>query len=245
MKTGLPTNSAGLRTLVIVPCYNEEASVGKVLQQIESLDVGLETMVIDDGSLDDTHAVARRRSRCLRMLRNLGIGGAVQAGIRYAAQEGFDLCLQVDGDGQHLPEEIPLLLQSYVDEPADLIIGSRFLMPGTFASTFLRRLGIGLISAALFVLFRKTLTDPTSGFRLMGRQAIDLFAGEYPHDFPEPISNAVALAHGLTVREVPVRMQPRQGGRSSIRGLKNAAYIIRVIGYLILARLRGRSTCTP
>lgn len=227
------------RVLVVVPCYNEESSVARLLREVADLDKGFEVLVIDDGSEDDTFAVARCLSSAVRLTRNLGIGGAVQTGIKYAAQNNFDLCVQIDGDGQHPPEHISTLLQAYVSDPAEIVIGSRFLGYESFRSTWTRRLGGRVIAWALNHLFSNChISDPTSGMRLMDRQAIRFFARHYPYDFPEPISLAWALRAGMRVRDVAVAMRAREHGRTSIAGIRPLIYMFRVLGYILLARLK-------
>lgn len=235
-----PTDSASQRVLLIIPCYNEASSVGTLLREIQALNAGYHTIVIDDGSRDETFAVASQLSPCLKLAANLGIGGAVQTGIKYALEHDYDLCIQIDGDGQHPPSQIRSLLESYRASPANLIIGSRFLSESDFKSTHLRRVGIQVIRTVIYWLFGRAITDPTSGLRLMDKKAIRLFSSEYSRDFPEPISIAVALERGLIVREIPVQIRLREHGRSSIAGLKTLAYVLRVVGYLILNRL-GRN----
>ncbi len=225
------------RLLLAIPCYNEAASIAGLLDEIQRQGLACDVLVIDDGSQDDTFALASARARCVRLPVNLGIGGAVQTGFRFAHQHDFDLCLQIDGDGQHPPEMVPALLAAYRRSPANIIIGSRFLEAGGFQSSWARRIGIAIVRGCLRLLFGSRVTDPTSGLRLLDRKAIELFAAEYPTDFPEPISIAVASCHGLSVREIPARMRPRATGRSSIRGLKAASYVLRVVGYLLLTRV--------
>lgn len=226
------------RVLVIVPCYNEQGSIAPLLQEIASLEVSNETVVIDDGSQDNTFQIASQFAPTVRLLRNLGIGGAVQTGIKYAERYGFDFCVQIDGDGQHPPEEVAKLMAAYLEEPRSIIIGSRYIDHDTFRSTWTRRLGGQVIALTLNKLFNKCkVSDPTSGMRLMDRDAIKLFARHYPHDFPEPISLAWALREGLSVAEVPVKMRARNHGESSIVGWKPIAYMFRVLSYIMLARL--------
>jgi glycosyltransferase involved in cell wall biosynthesis len=231
-----PKTSAKPRVLLAIPCYNEEGSIGSLLREIQSIG-RYDTVVVDDASRDQTYKIASSLSPCVRLAANLGIGGAVQTAYKYAKENNYDLCMQVDGDGQHPPTEVDQLVRSYVESPANIIIGSRFLAEGDFRSTPMRRIGIFLIRWTLRVLFGKDITDPTSGLRLIDRKAIDVFSQEYPHDFPEPISLAVALEKGLTVREVPILMKSREFGQSSISGFKKVAYIIRVLGYIILVRM--------
>jgi glycosyltransferase involved in cell wall biosynthesis len=227
------------RILLIIPCFNEEASIGGLLSEIAATGRGYHTLVIDDGSSDATAAVASCRSPVARLAQNLGIGGAVQTGIKYAARQDFDFCIQIDGDGQHDPRAVETLLNAYRKQPSNITIGSRFIAHAGFCSTRMRRAGIRLIVLALNGLFSGSgrITDPTSGMRLMDRSAIAFFAKAYPTDFPEPISLAWAMRAGLTVREAPVEMRARETGVSSIDGLKSASYMIRVLGYILLARL--------
>jgi glycosyltransferase involved in cell wall biosynthesis len=225
------------RVLIIIPCYNEQVSVASLLKEIVDCRQGYETIVVDDGSQDATYQTARQFSPTVKLLRNLGIGGAVQTGIKYACNQGFDFCIQLDGDGQHDPNEIPKLLQAYQKMPHSIIIGSRYLQNDTFRSTWVRRFGGKIIAKVMSLLFSGcTITDPTSGMRLMDRNAIEFFAKRYPHDFPEPISLAWALRMGFTVGEVQVKMRTRTHGKSSIVGLKPISYMFRVLGYVILAR---------
>jgi len=225
------------RVLLIIPCFNEAGSIAALLAEIAACGVHYETVVIDDGSQDDTYRIASRLSPTVRLVRNLGIGGAVQTGIKYALAQDMDFCVQIDGDGQHPPQEVAKLLAAYQQQPRSIIAGSRYIAHDTFRSTWTRRLGSQLIAYALNRLFRQCrITDPTSGMRLMDRQAIRLFAERYPHDFPEPISLAWALREGLSVGEVPVQMRAREHGESSIIGWKPFAYMFRVLSYIVLAR---------
>lgn len=227
------------RVLLILPCYNEAGSIGTLLTEIASLGLGYDTVVIDDGSSDDTHTIASNLSPCVRLLENLGIGGAVQTGIRYAQRNGYDFCVQIDGDGQHPPGQVARLLAAYKPGKANLVVGSRYLSADTFRSTFARRLGGEVIGRSIGFLFGiKRLTDPTSGMRLMDRAAIEFFAVRYPHDYPEPISLAWALQYGLGVTEVPVQMRAREHGSSSIAGPQTFAYMVRVLSYIALAWLQ-------
>jgi len=232
MSTSIPH-----KILLIIPCYNEESNIGKLLEEIKELNEGYDTIVVDDGSTDNTYAIGSKFSSCIRLASNIGIGGSVQTGIKYALEHGYDLCIQVDGDGQHPPSQIRILLESYVTSPANLIIGSRFLSDVGFVSTWARRLGIKIISGVIRLLFGNNIADPTSGFRLIDIEAIRVFSTEYPHDFPEPISVAIALERGFKVSEVSVQMRPREHGGSSISGIKTFAYMLRVVGYLILIRM--------
>jgi glycosyltransferase involved in cell wall biosynthesis len=230
------------RVLIIIPCFNEQGAVAALLNELRACRQSYKTIVIDDGSQDATYLIASQLSPTVKLLRNLGIGGAVQTGIKYAQSNGFDFCVQIDGDGQHPPSEVSKLMQAYCDMPRSVIIGSRYLNHDTFRSTWARRLGGRSIAWTLNILFPKSfVTDPTSGMRLMDREAINFFAEHYPQDFPEPISIAWALKEGFSVGEVPVQMRAREHGKSSIIGLKPIIYIFRVLGYIILARFMRAS----
>lgn len=225
------------RVLIIIPCYNEQGAIAALLQEISACQQGYETIVIDDGSQDATYKIARQFSPAVQLLRNLGIGGAVKTGFKYAHGKGFDFCVQIDGDGQHHPGEISKLLRAYQEKPRSIIIGSRYLQNDTFRSTYARRFGGRVIAKTLNALFPLcSVTDPTSGMRLMDRKVIEFFAKHYPHDFPEPISLAWALKMGFTVGEIHVKMRTRMHGKSSIGGLKPISYMFRVLGYIVLAR---------
>ena len=224
--------------LIIIPCFNEEGSVQGLLQEIKALNKNYSTLVVDDASTDGTFRVASQLSPTVRLVRNLGIGGAVQTGLKYALEKNFEYCVQIDGDGQHPPSEIAKLLEVMQRERCSLVIGTRYKDISSFKSTFARRLGGQTIAWMLNLLFSGVnITDPTSGMRLMNRDAIRLFAHNYPHDFPEPISLAWALGQGLQVRECSVLMRSRLQGTSSIVGWKPFSYMMRVLGYIFLARI--------
>ncbi len=227
--------------LVVIPAYNEESSIGGVIEEVRALGPRFVPIVIDDGSTDRTRRRATEHgARVISLPINLGIGGAVQTGIQVAWQEGFGFCCQIDGDGQHIASELHRLIAAQEQGGQNIVIGSRYL-PGARGdrSTAMRRFGSRIISATIALVFRGArVSDPTSGLRLMDRQAILLFAAEYPFDYPEPISVSVAIRHGLTVTDVPVAMRARAHGRSSIGGVRNLLYMFRVICYILLARFR-------
>lgn len=229
------------RVLLILPCYNEAGTIGQLLDEIAALDEGYHTLVVDDGSRDHTFDVAHAKSSCVRLIRNLGIGGAVQTGIKYAVTHDYDFCVQIDGDGQHPPDQIMRLIVRQKETGANIVIGSRYIQNDTFRSTFARRLGSKLIATTLRLLFRGGgITDPTSGMRLLDRAAMAYFAQHYPYDFPEPISLAWAMRASFVVSETPVVMRARSVGSSSLGGVRSLAYMFRVLGYIVLARLKLR-----
>ena len=227
-----------MKILAIIPCYNEAASLPALLEQMARHCPELDLLVIDDASTDNTAEVVSGKLPVIRLVRNLGIGGAVQTGLKYALRNGYELALQIDGDGQHPPEQIPNMLAHYREVPVNILIGSRFLEEGGFNSTFLRRQGIFLIRWTLNLLYGSRITDPTSGMRLMDRKAIVLFSEHYPQDYPEPISIANALEQGMSVAEVSVSMRSRMSGKSTISGLRSLIYMIQVVGYILLTRAK-------
>lgn len=229
------------RVLIIVPCLNEEDSIVRLLDELSMQAPDFDVVVVDDGSTDNTMKRVCPPAQCLRLPTNLGIGGAVQTGIQYAERRGYDYCVQVDGDGQHRPDQITKLLTAIKQTSSALVIGSRYLDETSegFRSSFLRRFGGRVISRTLTLMYghKVRITDPTSGFRAMDRRAISLFADAYPHDYPEPISIAWCFALDLPVYEISVLMRERQGGTSSIRLWKTLSYMVRVILYVMLSRI--------
>jgi hypothetical protein len=217
------------RVLVILPAFNEEASVANVLQEVRVVLPEADRVVVNDCSLDRTSDVARRAgAMVLDLPVNLGIGGAMQTGYRFAAEKGYDFALQVDADGQHDPKEIPLLLNPVLEGKADIVIGSRYLSETSYRSPVMRRIGSWVFSLAISAIVGKRITDTTSGFRAANQRVIRFYAERYPQDYPEV--EAVVMLHraGLKFMEVPVQMQPRVGGDSSISSLKAVYYMIKV-----------------
>ncbi len=228
------------KVLLIVPAYNEEKNILTVARGIE--DAGYDYVIVNDGSTDGTLDICREhRLNHLNLSKNLGIGGAVQAGHRYALEHGYDVDIQFDGDGQHDVSYVPRLLEA-ISEGSDLVIGSRFVeRTEGFQSTWLRRVGIQWLSFWIRLCTGLTVLDVTSGFRACSRRAIELFCSYYPADYPEPESIVYAGNRGFSIREVPVLMHERQGGTSSIGGFKSAYYMISVTLAIITTRLsRGR-----
>ncbi len=226
-----------MRVLAIIPAFNEERSLPAVVEGLRRAAPGVDVCVVDDGSTDATAQVARAQGvTLLRLPLNLGIGGAVQAGYRWARDHGYDVAVQVDGDGQHDTRFLPALVEA-VARGAGVVVGSRFSGPrvaGAFRSTWSRRIGIRYLSLALRLRCGARVTDPTSGFRAAGRAAIELFARSYPSDYPEPESIAVAARAGIAVVEIPVRMEERRHGASSIGMWRSFYYLVKVSLALVL-----------
>lgn len=223
------------KLLVIVPCYNEQNSIGGLIKELSNIEIKNDLIVIDDGSIDQTYIIASKSANTINLNRNMGIGVAVQTGIKYAKYNDYDLCIQIDGDGQHDPNEIIKLINEMNNNKSSIVIGSRYLDNKSFKSTFIRRKGTYLIASLINMLFTKNfITDPTSGMRLMDKKAINLFSKKYPRDYPEPISLCWALKKGLVISEVSVSMRSRKYGYSSIRGFKIIGYMFKVLVYILI-----------
>jgi len=232
---------ADVRGVAIVPALNEEQAIARVIAEIREYDAQLEIVVVDDGSRDRTGEAARSAgARVLRLPFNLGIGGAVQTGFRYARENGFELAVRVDGDGQHDPAQLGAVVEPVLRGEADIAVGSRYLSPGGdgYRSSAPRRLGIRILARVVSLLTRQRITDPTSGFQALNRKAITLFASDYPHDYPEVEALVLLLRHRLRLREVPITMRPRAAGRSSIQTLSSGYYMVKVLLALLVGSFR-------
>jgi glycosyltransferase involved in cell wall biosynthesis len=217
------------KVLVILPAYNEEASVARVLVAVRAVLPEADLLVVNDCSLDKTSEAARGAgATVLDLPVNLGIGGAMQTGYRFAAGKGYDFAIQVDADGQHDPKEIPRILNPVLEGRADIVIGSRYSSETGYHSSLMRRIGSRLFSLSVSSIVGRRITDTTSGFRAANRKVIRFYAEQYPQDYPEV--EAVVMLHraGFSIQEVPVRMLPRLGGDSSISPLKAVYYMIKV-----------------
>jgi glycosyltransferase involved in cell wall biosynthesis len=218
------------RTAVIIPAYNEEHTIGDVVGEVKSLGVGYDVIVVNDNSFDKTSEKALEAGATVVELPcNLGIGGAVQTGYKYALANGYDACVQVDGDGQHPAAEIPRLLAPLFESGYDIVIGSRFVENMGYDISIMRDLGIRIISAFLKVTTGLTVKDPTSGFRAINRNALKLFANQYPQDYPEPESLVFAFKRRFRVVEIPTEMKNRMFGKSSITRARAAYYMVKVL----------------
>jgi glycosyltransferase involved in cell wall biosynthesis len=228
-----------LRRVAIVPAFNEQDTVGRVIDEVRAFDPGFDVVVVDDGSTDRTAAIASARgAHLLRLPFNLGIGGAVQTGYRFAFENGYDLAVQIDGDGQHDPRELPLILAPVLADEADMVVGSRFAGSGAYRPPAMRRVGIRVFAWVVSRLVGQRVTDSTSGFRAVNRRGIELFAADYPHDYPEVEATVMAVRHRLRLREVPVAMRERGGGRSSITAARSVYYMLKVLLALFIGLFR-------
>ncbi len=227
-----------LKILIIIPAYNEAANLLQVVENIRRHCPQCDHLVVDDGSTDDTAALCARHGICaVHLPINLGIGGAVQTGYRYAFKNHYDIAVQIDGDGQHDVSYLPDLLQPLIDQEADIAIGSRFINKEGFQSSPLRRMGIHFLSFLIRLCTGVHIYDVTSGFRAVNRRFIRLYAGQYPVDYPEPEAIIAAVMQQGAIREVPVVMRERGSGSSSIRGLKSAYYMIKVSLSILICRI--------
>ena len=236
------------RRLAVVPAYNEVDTVRDVVRAIDRLAPEWDVLVVDDGSTDKTGVHARSAgAEVLRLPFNLGIGGAMQAGFVYALEQGYDLMVQVDADGQHDPGEIPKLIDARDRHPdVDMVCGSRFLSAERdYPAPISRRTGIHLFAFLLSRIVGQRVSDPTSGFRLYNRRAIELFASDYPHDYPEVEAVLMLHHHRLRMREEQVRMYERGGGVSSISSGKSVYYMIKVLLAIGVGLVRRRPVVSP
>ena len=225
--------------VAIVPAYNEQASIGRVIDEIRAFDPGLEIVVVDDGSVDGTaDEAAAKGAHVLRLPFNLGIGGAVQTGFRYAHEQGCELAVRVDGDGQHDPAELAALIRPVLAGEADVAVGSRFLGSEGYRSSRSRRVAIRFLAWVVSRLAHERVTDPTSGFQAVNRRGIALFAADYPHDYPEVEATVMVARHRLRRLEVPVSMRERSAGRSSIGAVHSVYYMAKVLLALFVGLFR-------
>ncbi len=233
--------------LVVVPAYNESATIADVIAALREHAPRFDTLVIDDGSTDDTYERATRAgARAVRLPFNLGIGGAVQTGFVYAREHGYDFLAQVDADGQHDAAELEQLISAMADENVDMVCGSRFLTDDhRYPAPISRRTGIHIFAFVLSRLVGMRISDPTSGFRLYNRRAIELFARDYPHDYPEVEAILLMHAHRLRSCEIPVRMRPRLTGESAISSTQSVYYMVKVLLAVFVGLFRRKPTIAP
>ena len=221
---------AAVRRVAIVPAYNEERNIVRVLAELRALDPGLEVVVVSDGSTDRTADVADEAgAHVVRLPFNLGIGGAVQTGFRFAWEQGYELAVRLDGDGQHDASQLAAVIAPIVAGEADIAVGSRFIGYGAYRSTAARRVGIRILAWVVSRIARQRVTDTTSGFQALNRRGIALYAGDLPRDYPEVEGLVMAFRHHLRVTEVAVTMREREHGRSSIGALASIYYMIKVL----------------
>jgi glycosyltransferase involved in cell wall biosynthesis len=232
------------RNLAIVPAFNEVEAIAPTVAAIHDAAPDFDVLVVDDGSGDATAEIASRAGAAvLRMPFNLGIGGAMQGGYIYALERGYEVAVQVDGDGQHDPRHIHDLLDRLRSDPElNMVTGSRFLDPAGegHRSSTTRRLGIRVFSGVVSLITGQRVTDPTSGFRMTNRRGIELFARDYPHDYPEVEAILMMHAHRLRSCEIPVEMRPRLTGESVISSSQSVYYMVKVLLAVFVGLFRRR-----
>lgn len=231
-----------MKTIIIIPCYNEEKSIKKTYDSIITYNkknkTKLDVIVVNDGSTDQSLSVLQNNNiPHLNLPINLGIGGAMQAGYKYAYRHGYDIAIQFDGDGQHNINSISNLIRPIEDNKADMVIGSRFVNKknkANFKTSFMRRIGIRLISFEIFIFAHKKVYDTTSGYRAVNRKVMEKFVRFYPYEYPEPITNLTILKSKYKVKEVEALMRERENGKSSITIIKSAYYMLNVLIYIFI-----------
>lgn len=228
-----------MKKLIIIPAYNEEENIEKTVKSIREKARDFDYVIINDCSLDRTRKICEENDfNIINLPINLGIGGAVQTGYRYAYEQGYDVAVQVDGDGQHDPEFLGIMADYLEKHRLDMVIGSRFIEKKGFQSSSMRRIGIRFFSWLIKVLTGKRITDPTSGLRMVGRNVMDIFSRDYPRDYPEPESVVAVLKRNMKVEEIPVVMHERSGGVSSISLKKSVYYMIKVTLAILIEKIR-------
>ncbi|MEW9697915.1 glycosyltransferase family 2 protein [Paenibacillus sp. SI8] len=232
-----------MKTLVIIPAYNEENSIGVVIKSVKHALPKADIVVINDGSSDRTSVIARATANAavIDLPVNLGIGGAMQTGYLFAYRNGYEIAVQIDADGQHEPSELHRIMEPLLNGEADCCIGSRFLQKTDYRSAWCRRLGIWFFTWMIQWMIGKTFTDPTSGFRAVNRPIIQLFATYYPEDYPEVEAIVLLERKNFRIREASVVMHSRQSGRSSITPMKSLYYMFKVSLAVFMTRIRSVS----
>lgn len=238
------------KTLIIIPAHNEEMNIARVIEELRARSHDHDVLVVDDASTDGTSAELRRLSqRTIRLSTNLGYGGAIQAGFKYALIHGYDFVVQMDGDGQHDPESIPALLEGVCSGRADVALGSRFTGKLSYEVPVCRKMGIALFRAVVSSFMRQRITDPTSGYQALNRRVLEFLSGDaYPVDYPDSDVLLALYFAGFRIREVPVSMRPRIHGTSIHGGWRTVYYLAKMflaISMVILRHLRSKKRRSP
>lgn len=230
-----------MKTLIIIPAYNEGKCIKKVVDNLMEVNKNVDVLVVNDGSKDDTLIEAKKtKARVLDLPFNLGIGGAVQAGYIYANKNNYDIAIQLDGDGQHNPKYIEEMVKIIEESKAEMVIGSRFITKTGYNQTFARMLGIRVIRGIMKLFAGKKIFDPTSGYRAVNKRIIKKFSENYPFDYPEPDTNMRLLKEKVEIIEIPVEMNNRETGKSSITPLKSVYYMIKVTLAMLICVIEKR-----
>ena len=226
------------KVLLIIPAYNEEESLRSLIEEIKAVCPEVDYLVVNDCSSDGTDSLlSELEANYITLPCNMGIGGAVQSGYRYAAQNDYDIAIQIDGDGQHDVRFVKDMVKLIEDKQADVVIGSRFIDKEGFQSSQARRIGIRILSMLIRLMCGAKVKDVTSGFRAVNRRFIELFAENYPDDYPEPEVIVTAKLYGAVIKELPVVMRERTTGKSSINLKRSIYYMIKVSLAIIICRI--------
>lgn len=224
--------------LVVIPAYNEEMCIEKAIADLEDHNFGYDYVIVNDGSTDKTREVCLKNNfNLIDLVTNLGIGGCMQTGYQYAQKKGYKYVVQFDGDGQHNAKYIKDIYQKLKNKNLDMVIGSRFIEGNGFKSSFSRRIGIKFFRFLIYLISKKKITDPTSGFRIFNKNVISEFCNYYPEDYPEPESIVYLLKHKYLLDDEAVTMNERIGGVSSINFFKAVYYMIKVSLSILLVDL--------
>ncbi|QCT71589.1 glycosyltransferase family 2 protein [Eubacterium maltosivorans] len=230
-----------IKVLVIVPAYNEQDSIESVIENLKEItipNIKLDYVIINDCSIDNTKKICLEKNyNFIDLPVNLGIGGGVQTGYKYAVEQDYDIAIQMDGDGQHDPFFIKNLIEPIINNQADMVIGSRFITKEGFQSSGARRIGINMLRILIKSLSGKEIKDTTSGFRATNKALTTFFSMYYASDYPEPEAIIAATLNNFTIKEVSVVMSERKGGESSIKAFKSVYYMIKVFLAIIICRL--------
>ena len=236
-----------MKILLIVPSYNEEKNVlnnyNKILKYSKNCEYSVDAIIIDDGSIDETKSICiQNKIPHISLINNLGIGGAVQTGYKYAYENDYDIAIQFDGDGQHDVNYIEKIINPIIEKKCDMTIGSRFIDKNSseFKSSFFRRIGINIISFFIKLKTGFKIYDTTSGFRAVNKEIIKEFALDYPSEYPEPISSVSIIKKHFKIMEIPVSMNERKTGTSSIKNWKKAYYMLNVILSIVFTKFGGK-----
>ena len=228
-----------MKTIVIIPAYNEEKNIRKVVESVYDLKIDLDVLVVNDGSVDNTSNEANKtKATVIDLPNNLGIGGAVQTGYIYALKNNYDIAIQLDGDGQHNPKDIISMLEKIENERYDMVIGSRFIEKTNYKQTIFRMAGIRIVSFIIKLLTGKKIYDTTSGYRAINKDIIREFSMNYPYDYPEPETNMRMIIKDKKITEIPVEMRKRMAGKSFVTPIKSIKYMIKVALSLFVLRLK-------
>ena len=228
-----------MKKIVIIPAYNEEGGIVKTVTDVMENAKDFDYVVINDCSKDNTLEICHEHNfNVVNLPVNMGIGGGVQTGYMYAYRNGYDIAVQFDGDGQHNASYLDSMSKKLVEENLDMVIGSRYIEKEGFQSSGMRRMGIKYFTGLIKLLTGKKITDPTSGMRMINRKIMKQFSEEYPKDYPEPESIVTILKEGAKVEEIPVKMNAREEGVSSISSSKSIYYMVKVSIAVLIAAIR-------